>query len=90
MNPYSQIQRDHDSAHWALVYIITGAFSIVVGELIGRAANAVGKLKVFALGCALIIVMIVIYTHLHESPLWAFIGVPEMPSSVVSIDWRMQ
>jgi len=35
-----------------LVYVITGAFSIVSGPLIGRASDALGKFKVFAFGCA--------------------------------------
>jgi predicted MFS family arabinose efflux permease len=53
-----------------LVYMITGAFSILTGPLIGRASDAYGTLKVFGFGCAVTIVMVVIYTHLHVSPLW--------------------
>ena len=56
-----------------LVYMITGAFSIVSGPLIGRASDALGKFKVFAFGCAVTIVMVVIYTHLHFSPLWVLV-----------------
>lgn len=58
-----------------LIYMITGAFSIVAGPLIGRASDAFGKLKVFGFGCAVTIVMVVIYTHLHSSPLWVLIVV---------------
>jgi predicted MFS family arabinose efflux permease len=58
-----------------LVYVITGAFSIVSGPLIGRASDALGKFKVFAFGCAVTIVMVVIYTHLHFIPLWALVVV---------------
>ncbi|HEX4151428.1 MAG TPA: MFS transporter [Steroidobacteraceae bacterium] len=47
-----------------LVYMITGAISIVTGPLIGRASDAFGYLKVFGFGCAVTIVMVVIYTHL--------------------------
>jgi predicted MFS family arabinose efflux permease len=54
-----------------LVYMITGAFSVVAGPLIGRAADAFGKLRVFAFGCVLTAIMVVIYTHLHKTPLWA-------------------
>jgi predicted MFS family arabinose efflux permease len=53
-----------------LVYMITGIFSMVAGPLIGRASDALGKLKVFAFGCTLTIAMVLIYTHLHASPLW--------------------
>jgi predicted MFS family arabinose efflux permease len=58
-----------------LVYVITGAFSIVAGPLIGRASDAFGKLKVFAFGCAMTVVMVIIYTHLHAAPFWMLIVV---------------
>jgi predicted MFS family arabinose efflux permease len=58
-----------------LVYMITGAFSILTGPLIGRASDAYGKLKVFGFGCAVTIVMVVIYTHLHSNPLWVLVMV---------------
>jgi predicted MFS family arabinose efflux permease len=58
-----------------LVYMITGAFSILTGPLIGRASDAYGKLKVFGFGCAVTIVMVVIYTHLHSNPLWVLVTV---------------
>jgi predicted MFS family arabinose efflux permease len=56
-----------------LLYVITGAFSIVFGPLIGRASDAFGKYKVFAFGCAITVVMVVIYTHLHVTPLWVLV-----------------
>ena len=56
-----------------LLYLITGAFSIVSGPLIGRASDALGKLKVFAFGCAVTVVMVVIYTHLRFNPLWVLV-----------------
>jgi len=58
-----------------LVYVITGAFSIVSGPLIGRASDALGKFKVFAFGCAVSIVTVLIYTHLGVSPLWVLAAV---------------
>lgn len=58
-----------------LVYLVTGAFSILAGPLIGRASDAYGTLRVFGFGCAVTIVMVVIYTHLHSIPLWVLIGV---------------
>jgi predicted MFS family arabinose efflux permease len=58
-----------------LLYVITGAFSIVSGPFIGRASDALGKFKVFSFGCAMIAVMVVIYTHLHASPLWVLVGI---------------
>ena len=58
-----------------LVYMITGAFSIVTGPLIGRASDAFGKFRVFAFGCAVTIVMVAIYTHLSEVGLGTLVAV---------------
>ena len=47
------------------VYLVTGLCTIFVGPLIGKAADAFGKFRVFTLGTALSIVMVLIYTHLE-------------------------
>jgi predicted MFS family arabinose efflux permease len=52
-----------------LIYMITGVFSMIAGPLIGRASDAVGKLNVFAGGCAATVIMVLIYTNLGPSPL---------------------
>jgi predicted MFS family arabinose efflux permease len=57
----------------SLLYFITGLFSVVCGPLVGRASDSVGKFRVFAAGCAITIVMVLIYTHLGVTPLWALI-----------------
>jgi predicted MFS family arabinose efflux permease len=46
------------------VYLVTGICTIFVGPLIGKAADAIGKFRVFTLGTALSIVMVLTYTHL--------------------------
>lgn len=58
-----------DLEHLPIVYMITGACSIVVGPLVGRAADSFGKFRLFAFGSALTAVMVVIYTHLGITPL---------------------
>jgi predicted MFS family arabinose efflux permease len=58
-----------DYASLPLVYVATGASSIVAGPLIGRAADALGKFVVFFFGCAATITMVVIYTNLGVTPL---------------------
>jgi predicted MFS family arabinose efflux permease len=52
-----------------LVYLVTGACSIVAGPLIGRLSDAVGKFLVFCFGSAVTIAMVLIYTHLGVTPL---------------------
>jgi predicted MFS family arabinose efflux permease len=47
-----------------IVYLITGLGTIFVGPLIGKAADKIGKFRVFMFGTALSIVMVLIYTHL--------------------------
>lgn len=52
-----------------MVYLITGLCSILIGPLVGRLSDAYGKFKTFALGTAISIVMVTIYTHLGTTPL---------------------
>lgn len=53
-----------DLHHLPTVYLVTGLCTIVFGPLIGRAADRVGKFRVFVFGAALSMVMVLIYTHL--------------------------
>ena len=50
------------------IYLITGLCTIVVGPLVGKAADAFGKLRVLMAGSAITIVMVLIYTHLQAVP----------------------
>ena len=63
-----------DIASLPYVYLFTGLCTIVTGPLIGRASDAFGKLRVFYVGSALTIVMVIIYTHLANVPLpWVIV-----------------
>jgi predicted MFS family arabinose efflux permease len=53
-----------DLQHLPTVYLITGLCTIFVGPMVGKAADAVGKFRVFIFGTALSILMVLIYTHL--------------------------
>ena len=57
----------------SLVYVFVGLFSVVAGPLIGRASDRFGEFNVFSLGCAITIIMGVIFTHLSTSPMWALV-----------------
>jgi predicted MFS family arabinose efflux permease len=52
-----------------IVYLVTGIATIFVGPLVGKASDAFGKLRVFYFGTAVMIVMVLIYTHLGVSTL---------------------
>ena len=52
-----------------IVYLVTGISTIFVGPLVGQAADAFGKLRVFYIGTVIMIVMVLIYTHLGVSSL---------------------
>jgi predicted MFS family arabinose efflux permease len=57
-----------------LVYMVTGAVSMVAGPLIGRLADVIGKFRVFLLGCIVTIVTVIIYTNLATTPLlWVIV-----------------
>ena len=46
------------------VYVVTGLCTVFAGPAIGKAADRFGKFRVFALGTALSIAMVLTYTHL--------------------------
>ena len=52
-----------------IIYLVTGIATIFVGPLVGKAADAFGKLRVFYIGTVITIVMVLIYTHLGVSTL---------------------
>ena len=52
-----------------IIYLVTGIATIFVGPLVGKLADAFGHLRVFFIGTALTIVMVLIYTNLGESTL---------------------
>jgi predicted MFS family arabinose efflux permease len=54
-----------------VIYLVTGIATIFVGPLVGKAADAFGKLRVFFFGTSVMIVMVLIYTHLRTSTLVA-------------------
>ncbi len=51
------------------VYLITGICTIFFGPLIGKAADAIGKFRVFAMGTVMSIVMVLVYTNLTYASL---------------------
>jgi len=57
------------------VYLVSGLFTIFSGPLVGRASDAFGKFRTFIFGCALSIVMVLVYTHLGHVSLAAVIAI---------------
>jgi predicted MFS family arabinose efflux permease len=57
-----------------VLYGVTGLFSIFTGPLIGKVSDSIGKYKVFCIGSAITIVMVIVYTHLGITPLWIVIA----------------
>src|SRR6185295_12445708 len=53
-----------------IIYLVTGIATIFIGPLVGKAADALGKLRVFFFGSAVMIIMVLIYTHLGVTTLW--------------------
>jgi predicted MFS family arabinose efflux permease len=57
------------------IYFVSGLFTIVTGPLVGRASDAFGHFNTFIFGCAVSIVMVLIYTHLGHVSLLVVIAV---------------
>ena len=56
-----------------IVYLITGAASIVFGPLLGKLSDRIGKFNIFCVGTVIAMAMVGIYTHLGVTPLWQLI-----------------
>jgi predicted MFS family arabinose efflux permease len=53
-----------------LLYTITGVCAMVIGPLIGKFADQIGKYKVFVFGSVLTIATVLYYTQLGVTPFW--------------------
>ncbi len=58
-----------------LIFMITGVFSIVVGPLIGKLSDKIGKYITFVAGSAISIIMVFTYTQLGITPIYMVIGI---------------
>lgn len=56
-----------------VIYVVTGACSIIVGPWVGRLADKIGKYRVFFIGCLITMILVNIYTHLGAVSLTAVI-----------------
>ena len=56
-------------AHLPTIYLVTGLCTIFFGPMIGKAADSVGKLRVFYFSSVVAMAMVALYTHLGTTPL---------------------
>jgi predicted MFS family arabinose efflux permease len=70
MMPFGSVYIVHnlgiDIVHLPTIYLVSGLFSIFMGPLVGKASDAFGKFTTFAFGCAVSVVIVLIYTHLGQ------------------------
>ncbi|HUQ12011.1 MAG TPA: MFS transporter [Steroidobacteraceae bacterium] len=71
--PFSSLFTVHnlgiDVEHLTTIFLVTGLVMIIAGPLLGKLADAIGRLPVFFMGTAVTIVMVLIYTHLGPTTL---------------------
>lgn len=56
------------------MYGVTGAFTIVIGPLIGKMSDSIGRFKIFFAGTIITAIIVSIYTQLGITPLWICIA----------------
>lgn len=71
-------------AELSIVYFVTGLCSMVAGPLIGKLADRVGAFKVFAVGSAITIATVLIYTNLGITPLWLVTAISAVMMAAVA------
>ena len=62
-------------ASLSTIYLVSGLFTVFTGPLVGVASDRIGKFRMFAIGTALSIVMVAIWTHLGRVGLATVIAV---------------
>jgi len=58
-----------------MIYLITGIASMAIGPIVGRLSDRFGKYQTFLFGATLSTVLVVYYTHLEVTPLYAVIAI---------------
>jgi predicted MFS family arabinose efflux permease len=53
----------------SMIYFLTGVCTLVTGPLVGRLSDRLGKYRLFCLGSALTVAMVLVYTHLGRTGL---------------------
>ncbi len=59
--------------HLPTIYLITGVCTMFIGPVVGRLSDKAGKFQTFLFGTVLSIVMVLYYTRLGATPLWAVV-----------------
>jgi predicted MFS family arabinose efflux permease len=57
-----------------LLYFITGIFTMIMGPVLGKLSDSIGKLRIFFFGSLFTIFIILIYCNLGRSPFWLVTG----------------
>jgi predicted MFS family arabinose efflux permease len=58
-----------------LVFFFTGVSVLIIMPIIGRLSDKMNKVKLFAIGSGISIIMIIIYTNLGPTPLWEIVAI---------------
>ena len=58
-----------------MIYLVSGISAMIIGPMIGKVSDAVGKFRVFIVGSLLMMVTVVIYTNMGLTPLIWVIGI---------------
>jgi len=61
--------------HLPTIYLATGVCTIFLGPLIGKAADSLGKLRVFFFGSIVSVILVAIYTHMGATTLPVVIAI---------------
>jgi len=67
-----------------MVYMCTGFCNILIGPLVGKLSDTIGKFKMFMIGSVMGMVMILIYTHLGITPIGMVILVSILMFTTIS------
>ena len=58
-----------------LLYIVSGVSSMLIGPLVGRFSDRIGKYKMFIIGCVIAIIAVLVYTRLPPVGLYTVMAI---------------
>jgi predicted MFS family arabinose efflux permease len=62
-----------DAEKLTFIYLVTGTCSLVIGPLVGKYSDTIGKYNMFIIGTVISISIVLIYCNLGITPLWLVI-----------------
>ena len=56
-----------------ILFMIVGIFTLIIMPVFGKLSDKINKVKLFTISTTWMVIMVLIYTNLHDVPFWIVI-----------------